>query len=140
MLQVAAIVAAISVALAAPAAVAANGGRPAGGGDRNDDARARVACFGGVSELRLRSEDGGGEDAGKIQIELRLDARSRGVQAWRIVLLHERTIVYRASRRSEGARYAFRLRLNVPDWPGRETITARIANRSAPTCLVEATI
>ncbi len=124
------LVALMIVALAMPAAGAADGGR----GREGHEARARIACAGGRAELRLKVED----DQSAIEIELRVDAR-RGVQTFRIVLLHERTLVFSGIRRTtrEGS---LRFRRTVADWPWPETITARIATTSGRTCSLEATI
>ena len=100
--------------------------------DDGDQARTRVACAGGRAELRLERKD----DAGRslIEVELRLDARG-GTQALRVVLLHERRLVYSGVRRTT-ASGTYRLRRTVPDWPGRETVTARVGTTGGRTCVL----
>jgi hypothetical protein len=120
-----AIVALALVALTVPAGAGASG-------RDGDDVRVRAACVGGRAELRLRADDG------VLDIELRVDARSRS--EWRIVLLHERTLVYQGRRRPSAGGYSIRLQRTVPDWPGRETITARVKTATGRSCRLAATI
>jgi hypothetical protein len=120
-----AIVALVLVALTVPAGAGASG-------RDGDDVRVRAACIGGRAELRLRADDG------VLDIELRVDARSRA--EWRIVLLHERTLVYQGRRRPSAGGYSIRVQRTVADWPGRETITARIKTATGRSCRLAATI
>jgi hypothetical protein len=92
----------------------------------DDDTRVRAACAGGTAELRLKA------DNDTIEVELRLSARKSGT--WRIVLLHERTLVFQGTRRTTGSGYSFRVRRTIPDWPGRETVTASMRTASGRTC------
>lgn len=126
---VGALVVLFALALAVPAA-------PSGDGD--DESRVRVACLGGTAELRLRAEEDDG-GVGTIEVELRVDVR-RAVSSWRVVLLHERRLVFQGTRRSSGGGYSFRLRRVVPDWPGIESVSARLTAPSGRTCRVAATI
>jgi hypothetical protein len=119
----AALLTAVALGLAAPAAA-----------DDDDEARVRAACAGGRAELRLRTDS----DDQTIEIELRVDSQKR--VAWRIVLLHERTLVFQGVRNATGTGYSFRLRRTVQDWPGRETVTARIRTATGRTCRLAATI
>ena len=111
--------------LALPAAAAADRG-----GD--DEQRVRTGCLGGSAELRVRARD---DDDGTLEIEVRIDARR--AQTWRIVVLHERKLVYQGTRR---ATRSFRLRRTVADWPGHETITVRAVTAAGRACRLEATI
>lgn len=131
-------------ALAVPGRAAAGGG----GDDERVEMRVRSACAGGTAELRLRAEaekggtDAEGEDegtSGAIEIELRVDSRGRD-QTLRIVLLRERTLVFQGVHRTRRAGTSFRWRRTVADWPGRETITARVVATSGRTCRLEATV
>lgn len=124
-------------ALGAVALVLALPGAGAGGAD-GEESRVRVACLGGVAELRLRAEDEGDDD-GTIEIELRVGLR-RQISPWRVVLLHERQLVFQGLRRASHVGYAFQLRRVVPDWPGRESVTARLTAPSGRTCRLSASI
>jgi hypothetical protein len=134
--------------LAAIAAVAIALGVPGTGaaGDDDDDENesvTRVACVGGTAELRLEAESDGDNDRdearGEIEIELRVDVR-RPVSRWRLVLLHERRIVYQGARFSMRDGYALRYWHEVPDWHGRQIVAARLATPSGHTCRLEAAI
>lgn len=117
-------------ALALPAAARSDDG--GGGGGEDDEVRVGVTCAGGRAELRLEVEDE------EIEVELRLDGRA-GVRPVRIVILHERRLVYRGLR-STNRLGSLRLRLTIADWPWREAVTARVGLPSGRTCVLEATI
>jgi hypothetical protein len=121
-----AILALLLLLLSVPAVAAADRG-----GD--DETRVRMKCAGGTAELRLRTRD---EDAAAaIEVELRIDTRRP--EAWRIVVLHERRLVYQGSRR---ATRSVRYRRLVPDWPGRETVAVRATTRTGRACRLAAAI
>jgi hypothetical protein len=102
------------------------------GGD--DETRVRKACLDGTAELRLRARDDG-DRVGTLEIEFRIDTRTP--HAWRIVVLHERTLVYQGSRRpTRSVRY----RRNVADWPGTETVGVRATVPSGRACRLAAAI
>jgi hypothetical protein len=98
-----------------------------GGGGRDDD------------DDDDHDDDDDDEAGGLIGIALRVDVR-RPVPTWRLVLLHERRIVYQGVRRSTRAGHALRYRRYVPDWDGRQTVAARLSPRAGRTCRMEATI
>jgi hypothetical protein len=136
--------AAVAIALAVPAPGAASDD------EEGNVAVSRVSCMGGVAELRLEAEDDGdgeGEpeaDLGipaesGINVQLRVTLR-RPVVFWRLVLLHERRIVYRGTRRTNGSGYSLRYARRVPEWLGRQTVVARVATFSGRTCRLETTI
>jgi hypothetical protein len=134
------------IALAAVAIALAVPGIGAAGDDEEDEngSVTRVACMGGAAELRLHAEndddDGDDDERGhRIGIELRVDAR-RPVFAWRLVLLHERRIVYQGMRSSIRFGYGLRYKGTVPDWYGRQTVAARLSTASGRACRLEATI
>ena len=132
--------AAVAIALAVPVGAA-------GDDEENDDQSVtRVSCVGGAAELRLHVENGDDDDDERgdargdaIEIELRVDVR-RPVFAWRLVLLHERRIVYQGIRGSTRSGYALRYERTVPDWYGRQTVAARVSTVSGRACRLEATI
>jgi hypothetical protein len=128
--------AAAATALMAPGTGAAN--------DANEDdepvtrVSTRVSCVGGTAQLRLEAEHDDGEvDA--IQVELRVAVR-RPVYSWRLVLVHERRLVYQGRRRSHNSGHSLLYARTVPEWEGRQTIVARLATPSGRTCRLQATI
>jgi hypothetical protein len=136
--------AAVTIALVVPAT--------GGAGDdehEENESVTRVACVSGTAELRLElnheDDDQGDDDdddderRGEIDIKLRVDVR-RPVPRWRLVLLHERRLVYQGVRRSTRAGHALRYERAVPDWDGRQTVTARLAAPSGRACRLQATI
>ena len=127
--------AAVAIALAVPATGAADDDE-----DDQDESVTRVSCVGGTAELRLRAEDDDDDDnGGGIGITLQVNVR-RPVFAWRLVLLHERRLVYQGTRRSTRAGYALRYERDVPDWDGRQTVAARLSTADGRACRMEATI
>ena len=137
------------IALAAVAIALAVPGLGAAGDDEEDDNESvtRVSCVGGTAELRLQADGGGGDDdddddgdrRDRIEIELRVDVR-RPVASWRLVLLHERRIVYQGTRSSIRFGYGLRYERTVPDWYGRQTVAARLSTSSGRACRLEARI
>ncbi|HSL64888.1 MAG TPA: hypothetical protein VK874_09550 [Gaiellaceae bacterium] len=95
----------------------------------DDEARQRARCAGGTAELRVEADDG------RLEVELRVDAARRAGTV-RVVLLHERVLVHRGTGRA--GRY--RLHRAIPDWQGRETVTARIATTRRGTCTLSVTV
>ena len=120
------VIAASLLALAMPAFAAA---------DRGDDVetRVRAACAGGSAQLRLRAREDHGTPA--LEAEVRID--SRRPQRWRIVMLHERALVYQGKR---PATRSLRYRRTIPDWPGRETVSVRATTADGRTCRIAASI
>jgi hypothetical protein len=99
----------------------------------DDDTRVRKACPGGTAELRLKA------DGDTIEVELRVSSRTS--RTWRIVLLHERNLVFQGIRRATGSSgYSVRIRRTIPDWPGSETVTASMRTATTRTCRLAATI
>jgi hypothetical protein len=149
-MRVSAALAAVAIALSLPAVGAA-------GEDENEENESvtRVTCLSGTAALRLQADDGqdeddeddedddvdddGAEGGGLIGIDLRVDVK-RPVVRWRLVLLHERRIVYQGVRRSTRAGHTLRYRRYVPDWDGRQTVAARLSAPAGRTCRMEATI
>jgi hypothetical protein len=138
-MRIRAALAAVAIALAVPATGA--GGE---GDEEENESVTRVSCLGGIAELRLETDDddddgAAGDSDSEIAVALRVNAR-RPVAVWRLVLLHERRIVYRGTRRSTGSSYRLRYTRRLPDWLGRQTVAARIAADIGRTCRLEATI
>ena len=139
-MRIPAALAVVAVALAVPAPGAASDD------EEGNVSVTRVSCMGGTAELRLEAEDDDeSEDSGiamrpaGIAVELRVTVR-RPVVFWRLVLLHERRLVYRGTRRSSGSGYSLRYARRVPEWLGRQTVVARLATFSGRTCRLAATI
>jgi hypothetical protein len=124
----------VFLALIFPAAGAADSGD-------DDEARVRVACAGGTAELRVKAETD--DDGAMLRIELRVETR-RPIRSWRVVLLHERLLVLDRVRRPDSSSHQLRIRFGLRDWPGRETVTARVTARlatgNARTCRLQVTI
>ena len=116
--------------LLAAAALAAPAARGTGG---DDESRARIVCAGARVELRVKSED---DD--RLELELRVDGRGRA-GSWYIVMLHDRALVWHGRRwmKSYGS---VRVRRTVADWPGEETVTARVRLGSGRLCTVRTRI
>ena len=131
--------AAVAIALAVPATGAA------GDDEEDNESVTRVSCAGGSAVLRLSGEDDDHDDddddgdGDRIAAVLRVDVR-RPVLVRRIVLLHERRLVYQGTRRWSRPRSSLRLVRWVPDWSGRQTVTARLTTGAGRTCRLEATI
>ena len=135
-MRIPAALAAVAIALAVPA--------PGAAGDDEDEGESvtRVSCAGGTAELRLEADDddeGEDDSDSEIAVEVHVSVRRPGV-VWRLVLLHERRIVYRGMRRSTRSRYSLLYARRIPEWLGQQTVLARLATDGARTCRLEATI
>ncbi|MEA2195331.1 MAG: hypothetical protein QOG42_1765 [Solirubrobacteraceae bacterium] len=108
------------------------GAAPAAARDGGDDGR-REARVGGTcgkgasSKLRLRSRDG------EISVEFDL-SRSRRGESWRVVLVHERRVAWRASLRTPRSGGSLRLRRTLPDLDGSDRVSVRAAGPRGLTC------
>jgi hypothetical protein len=127
-----AVLAVVLAVLAAPATAVADEDE-----EDAEDIRARTACLGGRMELVLRSEDDD-DDGREIDVALRVDA-GRPVYVWRTVLIHERRLVYKGTRRFKPPRDSLRLFREIPDWRGRQTVVARVSAGNGTTCRLEVT-
>ena len=89
------------------------------------------------------SGDGDGDDEPDegelIQVELRIKV-PKPVKSWRVVLLHERRLIVQGRGRSGNGGYSYRLRRTIPNWPGTETVVARLTAPNGRTCRIAATI
>ena len=84
-------------------------------------------------KLRVRAEDG------RIRLELEIDTR-RNAASWTVVLLHERRIVLRGSRRTLPPSGSFEIRRVVDDWFGPDAVVARATGPAGETCRVSVTV
>jgi hypothetical protein len=108
-------------ALAAPANALARG-------SDDDDVRVVGRCSGSsTASLRVRRDDG------ELRVELRVDTRRAGA-TWRVVLLHDRRIAFRRSVRTGSSSRSLRVRRELPDWFGRDTVVARATGPRGETC------
>ncbi len=122
---VVAIAVALLVAGAAPAA--------ARDGDRRE-ARVEGSCGKGASsKLRLRSRDG------EIRVEFELRRNRRG-ERWRVVLVHERRVVWRGSVRTSRSSGSFRGRRTLRDLGGSDRVKVRASGPRGVTCEAAATL
>jgi hypothetical protein len=112
------------------------GAAQARGGDHGGGGEVRVAgdCGrGATAALRLRADD--------RRIELRFRLRqSRGRGAWRIAVVHEQRVSYRATRRTTRSDDSFELRRTLPDLPGSDTVTVHAWGPSGVSCRAAATL
>jgi hypothetical protein len=96
-----------------------------GGDGGGDEVRVAGTCGKGArSELRLRAKDGA------IRLEFRVDHARSG--AWRVVLVHERRVVWRGRARTHSGE--FRIRRSIPDFAGADQVTARASGPRGVTC------
>ena len=120
---------------------------PASAHDGDGVSRAGVCTKSSSARLDLRREDGsGGHGSGEAQdsgsphtIAVTFTVRSRrsGV-SWRVVLLHERRIVFRGRLRTGPPRGTFVLRRSLPDWYGSEMVAARATSPTGEVCSASA--
>jgi hypothetical protein len=120
---------ALALLVAAPLALADDGGGDAG----NRDARVTGRCSAGASsELRLQSRDG------SIRVDFEVKRRHKG-ESWRVVFVHERRVAWRGTVRTSSSG-AFRVRRSYDDYEGADNITARATGPRGLTCRASATL
>jgi hypothetical protein len=83
--------------------------------------------------IRLRPEDG------EIRIDLEIRTQQRK-SAWSVILLRERRTVFRGVIRSRDGSRTVKLRREIDDWFGRDSIVARASGPRLETCRVSATV
>ena len=116
------------VVLALPVAARADDG-----GDSRSDVRVETSCSArSTVRLRVRTED---DDGLRVEVDVRTPLRGT---SWSVVLVHERRLVLRTTRRASSG--SFSLRRTIPDWPGRETVTVRATGPRGETCRASATV
>ncbi len=98
--------------------------------DDRDDVRVERPCTArSTIRLRVRTLD----DADALRIDFTVRTRRRGT-AWRVVVVHERRIVWRARARTGSSSGAFSRRLTRPEWDGRDTVTVRALGPGGEVC------
>ena len=119
-------------AAAAVALALALGTAPPTLGD--DDVRVAGACGTGAdARLRLKSDDGA------IRVEFEVDSR-RGRERWRVILVHERRVVWRGRARTRPGSRSFRIRRSIPDFDGVDEVSVRASGPGGNTCQASATL
>ena len=116
------------VSVALPVAASADDGNGV-------DIRVERSCsLWSTIELRIRTDAPGQL---RVEVEVRTPRR-RG--RWGVVLVHERRIALRTTRRPNPSSRSFSLRTTIPDWPGRDTVTVRAIGPRGEICRASATI
>lgn len=114
-----------------------------GGGDSSGSGSSGSGSSGGGDGDSGSSGDGGGDDEPEegelIQVELRINV-PKPVKSWRVVMLHERRLIVQGRGRSGNGGHSYRIRRTVPNWPGTETVVARLTAPNGRTCRIAATI
>ena len=99
----------------------------------DDDVRVSGTCgAGAASELRLQAEDGA------IRVRFEVDGRRTG-ERWRIVLVHERRVVWRGSRRTR-SNTRLRMRRSIANYAGADYVRVRASGPHGNTCSAGATL
>ena len=88
---------------------------------------------GATAELRLRSRDG------EIRLEFELRRRRSG-ELWRVAVVQERRVVWRASLRTRGSSGSLRVRRSLRDLDGPDRVTVRASGPRGLTCEASATL
>lgn len=115
------------------AAVAVPAVADARGRDPETSVVAAARCGGGASsDLRLRRR------SGALDLRLEID-HAPPASTWRIVIVHERRVVLRVSRRTDAAG-ELELEARLPDLPGTDTVTVRAWGPADTTCAVVASV
>jgi hypothetical protein len=100
----------------------------------DDDVRVAGRCSRSSDvSLRVRADDG------RLRVELRVDT-NRARAAWQVVLLHDRRLAFRKTLRTGSSSRSLRVRRELPDWFGRDTVVARATGPRGETCRASATI
>lgn len=127
MVRVALLILCLALALAlAPASALAKGG------DGRQEVRVAGSCGkGATSKLKLKQRDG------SIEAEFEVE-HARSGATWRVVLVHERRVVYRGRARTRAG--AFEVGRRLSDLPGADRVTARGVGPRGLTCVAAATL
>jgi hypothetical protein len=101
---------------------------------RDDDVRVEGDCgTGASSQLRLKA------DHGAIRVEFEVKSR-RARERWRVVLVHERRVVWRGRVRTRSGSASFRVRRSIPDLEGADGVSMRGSGPNGNTCLAATTL
>lgn len=118
--------AALVVGAAAPA--------PAHADDDRDVRVTRSCTAGSTVRLRVRERH---DDLLRVDVDLRATRRDT---AWIVTVVHERRVALRATRRSTAGSRSLSVRVAIPDWPGRDTVTVRALGPRGEICRAVATL
>jgi hypothetical protein len=119
--------------LAAVAACAALSLPAVATADDDKDVRKAGTCTASSRiNIRLRA------DGDEIRIDLEIRTQRRNT-AWSVILLRERRTVFKGVIRSGDSRTA-KLRREIDDWYGRDSIVVRASGPRLETCRVSATV
>jgi len=122
------------LALAALLAVAAATPATARADDGNDVRVTRSCTAGSAVRLRVRERH---DDLLRVDVDLRATRRDT---AWIVTVVHERRVALRATRRSTAGSRSLSVRVAIPDWPGRDTVTVRALGPRGEICRAVATL
>ena len=122
------------LALAALVAVAAATPATARADDGNDVRVTRSCTAGSTVRLRVRERD---DDLLRVDVDLLAARRNT---AWIVTVVHERRVALRATRRSAAGSRSLSVRVAIPDWPGRDTVTVRALGPGGEICRAVATL
>jgi hypothetical protein len=119
-------IAALVLVAAAPVAAIAKDGR--------GEVRVSGSCGSGASsELRLKGRDGA------IEVRFEID-HARPSAGWRIALVHERRIAWKAAPRTGRSSGSFEVRRVLRDLPGADTVSAQAWGPGGLVCRAVATL
>jgi len=120
------------LAFSAGAAQARGGDHGGGGG--GGEVRVAASCGRGTTaSLRLRSHDG------RLEVRFRLH-QERGRGLWRITVVHERRVAFRAARRTTRSDDSFEVRRVLQDLRGSDTVVVHAWGPKGGGCRAAATL
>jgi hypothetical protein len=125
----------LALLFGAPPALADKGsGKDGSDDDGRREAEVTGRCSkGATSDMRLRSRDG----AIRLEFEVR---RRRSGEAWRVVIVQERRVVWRATLRTRRSSGTIRVRQTLEDLQGPDQISARASGPGGLSCEAVATL
>ena len=97
--------------------------------DDVDDVRVERTCT-GTSTVRLRVR---AREHDRLRIDLDVRTTRRGAR-WTVVVVRERRLVLRTTRRTGQTSRAFSIRISIPEWDGRNTVSARAIGPRGEVC------
>ena len=119
----------VLVTLAMPVAARADDG------EDDDDVRVERRCT-GTSTVRLRVRE---RDGDRLRVDLAVRTARRGMP-WTVVVVHERRLALRTTRRTSLTSRAFWVRLTLPEWDGRNSVSVRAIGPRGEVCRAVATL